>query len=55
MDFTSINMKAECGPEGVPTLVSTGSGIDIQDFFGLIIHNFQDVGMPCRMRFRASG
>ena len=46
MDFPAINMKAESRPESMPALVSAGSGIDIQDFFGLIIHNFQDVGMP---------
>ena len=45
MDFSAINVKAEGRPESVPALVSTGSRVDIQDFFGLIIHNFQDVGM----------
>ena len=46
MDFSAINMKAESRPENVPALVTTGPGVDIQDFFGLIIHNLQDVGMP---------
>ena len=40
MDFSAINVKAEGGPESVPSLVATGSRVDIQDFFGLIIHNF---------------
>ena len=39
-------MKAEGCPESMPALVSTGTGVDIQDFFKLIIHNFQDVRMP---------
>ena len=46
MDFSAINMKAEGRPESVPALVTTGPRVDIQDFFGLIIHNLQDVGMP---------
>ena len=46
MDFPAINVKAESRPESVPALVTTGPGVDIQDFFGLIIHNLQDVGMP---------
>ena len=43
--FPTINMKAECGPEGVPTLLSTGPGVDIQQIFRLIIHHFQYVRM----------
>ena len=46
MDFSAINVKAESGPESVPALVPASSGIDIQDVFGLIIHNLQDMGMP---------
>ena len=45
MDFPAINMKAESGPKGVPTLFSTGPGIDIEQVFRLIIHHFQNVGM----------
>ena len=45
MDFPAINMKAESGPKGVPTLFPAGPGIDIEQVFGLIIHHFQNVGM----------
>ena len=46
MDFSAINVKAEGRPESVPTLVSTGPRVHVQEIIGLIIHNLQDVGMP---------
>ena len=46
MYFSAINVKAEGRPESVPTLVSTGPSVHVQEIIGLIIHNLQDVGMP---------
>ena len=45
MNLPAINMKAQSGTYGVPTLVSTGPGIDIQHVFLAIIHYLEDVGM----------
>ena len=53
VNLPAINVKAKGRPDSMPTLVSAGSGVDIQKVFRRVIHYFQDMGVPADEDIRA--